>query len=103
MDYVSRPKMVKKSFIWRSIIAFLGNSQKENFDGLCKQAKNDENFHSLGKDNCLFGIPKKEILMACIGSSKTILEKNFQKRKFDGTHNPKKEILMVAYIIQNSF
>ena len=30
MDYVSGPKMVKKSFIWGSKIAFLGNSQKGN-------------------------------------------------------------------------
>ena len=29
MDYVSRPKMVKKSFIWGSIVAFLGFSKKK--------------------------------------------------------------------------
>ena len=39
MGYVSRPKMMKNSFIWGSKIAFLGNSQKGNFDGLCKLAK----------------------------------------------------------------
>jgi len=34
MDYVSRPKMMKISFVWRSKIAFLGNSKKGNFDGI---------------------------------------------------------------------
>ena len=54
MGYVSRPKMIKKFFLWRSIIAFLGNSQKGNNDGLCNIVKNDENFFSPGKHNCLF-------------------------------------------------
>ena len=36
--------------------------QKRKFDGLCKQAKNDENFFRLEKQNCLF--------------------RKFQKRKF---------------------
>ena len=54
MDYVSRPKTVKFSFVWGCKIAFLGNSQKGNFDGLCNNVKNDENFFRLGKQNCLF-------------------------------------------------
>jgi len=62
MDYVSMSKMMKKSFLWRSKIAFLGNSQKGKFDGLHKHVQNDQNFFSLGKHNCLF--------------------RKFQKRKF---------------------
>ena len=51
---------MKKSFIWRSKFAFLGNI---NY----------------------------------------ISHQNYQKRKFDGTHILKKEILMAAYVIQKSF
>ena len=54
MDYVSRPRMVNFFLVWGSKIAFLGNSQKGNFDGLCNDVKNDENFFSLEKQNCLF-------------------------------------------------
>ena len=53
-DYVMRPKMMKISFVWGRKIAFLGNSKKGNFDGLCNNVKNDEIFFSLGKQNCLF-------------------------------------------------
>jgi len=42
MDYVSLSKTIKNTLLWGSKIAFLGNSQKGNFDGLCKRAKNDE-------------------------------------------------------------
>ena len=37
--------------------------------------------------------------MAGICSLKIILENNFQKRKFDGTHIPKKEKMMAVYVI----
>jgi len=41
MDYVSLSKTMKNSLLWGSEIAFLGNSQKGNFDVLYKRAKND--------------------------------------------------------------
>jgi len=46
--------MIKISSLWGSIIAFLGNSKKGNFDGLCNSAKNDQIFFSPGEQNCLF-------------------------------------------------
>jgi len=54
MDYVSLSKTIKNSLLWGSKIAFLGNSQKGNFDGLCKRAKNDKKFFFPEKHNCLF-------------------------------------------------
>jgi hypothetical protein len=36
-NYIKMPKIAKISFLWRSKIAFLGNSKKGNFDGLHKQ------------------------------------------------------------------
>ena len=45
---------MKFSFVWGSKIAFLGYSKKGNFDGLCKNVKNDEIFFSLEMQNCLF-------------------------------------------------
>jgi len=41
--------MVKISFVWGSKIAFLGNSKKEIFDGLCKHVKNDKKIFRLRK------------------------------------------------------
>ena len=54
MDYVIEAKMMKISCFWRSKIAFLGNSKKGKFDGLCNNSKNDEIFFSLEEKNCLF-------------------------------------------------
>ena len=47
-DYVMRPKMIKISFVWGSKIAFLGNSKKGNFDGLCNNVKNDKKYFLQG-------------------------------------------------------
>ena len=50
----------------------LGIAKKGGFDGLHNDVKNDEILSSLGQQNCLFGIPKKEILMYYVMMSKMV-------------------------------
>ena len=109
MGYVSRPKMVQKSFISEGAkLAFLGNSQKGNlidyisrpkiiikfflWDGIIALLRNSQrgNFDELYKrsqNNEFFIFPRRHDSLFSVLFN-YIIYQIFQNRKFDGTHIP---------------
>jgi hypothetical protein len=68
------------------VIRSCDRPKKESFDGLHKCFKNAFGWVFPKKEfpflEIFDGLPKKEILMAYISNSETVLEWNFPKRKF---------------------